>query len=69
MEGCGMRLILAILDKALRQSIVVLGLILFISLSGVFFFVQQPNQLSAISYQLSAISYQLSAISYQLSAF
>ncbi|MEC4816009.1 MAG: hypothetical protein SAK29_22465 [Scytonema sp. PMC 1069.18] len=38
-----MRLILAILNKALHQSIVVLGLILFISLSGVFFFVQQPS--------------------------
>ncbi|WP_414585799.1 hypothetical protein [Scytonema sp. PCC 10023] len=35
-----MQLILGIVNKALRQSIVVLGLMLLISVSGLFFFVQ-----------------------------
>ncbi|GAA6623848.1 hypothetical protein [Scytonema sp. NUACC26] len=38
-----MQTLLAIVNKALRQSIVVLGLMLFISLSGLFFFTQQPS--------------------------
>jgi hypothetical protein len=42
-EGSRMQTFLAIVNKALRQSVVVLGLMLFISLSGLFFFTQQPS--------------------------
>lgn len=48
-----MQVFLAILNKAFRQSIVVLGLMLFISMSGLFFFTQQP------SYAISSASRQL----------
>ncbi|GAB1542444.1 hypothetical protein NUACC21_51180 [Scytonema sp. NUACC21] len=48
-----MHTIAAILSKVLRQSIVVLGLMLLISLSGLFFFTQQP------SYAVTAASRQL----------
>ncbi|OKH59683.1 hypothetical protein NIES2130_07425 [Scytonema sp. HK-05] len=39
-EGSAMQIILGIVNKALRQSIVVLGLMLLMSVSGLFFFVQ-----------------------------
>ncbi len=39
-QGIAMQLFVSIFNKALRQSIVVLGLMLFISLSGLFFCVQ-----------------------------
>lgn len=48
-----MQMIAAILNKVLRQSIVVLGLMLLISLSGLFFFTQQP------SYAVTSASRQL----------
>lgn len=39
-EGIAMQLFVSIFNKALRQSIIVIGLMLFIGLSGLFFFVQ-----------------------------
>jgi hypothetical protein len=38
-----MQTLLAIINKTLRQSMIVLGLMLLISMSGLFFFTQQPS--------------------------
>ncbi|ARV59954.1 hypothetical protein BZZ01_16160 [Nostocales cyanobacterium HT-58-2] len=47
-EGIAMQLVLAILNKAVRQSIIVMGLMLLISLSGLFFFVH-PSYAVAVT--------------------